>query len=134
MIITIHKLFLTHAHSYRQIHYRHYTHIMNIHMHTYVWTYTYIVTLHTDRHMEYTVDNQPNLAKGFIPKFVSKNKFGSVLSTSKILTYSYMTLDTENFHCDNCNKRQCDYCGDIAVEYFPGSSNISTIGENCTSI
>ena len=26
--------------------------------------------------------------------------------------------DTENVPCDNCNKRQCDYCGDIAVEYL----------------
>ena len=24
--------------------------------------------------------------------------------------------DIENFHCDNCNKRQCDYCGNIALE------------------
>ena len=24
--------------------------------------------------------------------------------------------DTENVHCDYCNKWQCDYCGDIAVE------------------
>ena len=26
--------------------------------------------------------------------------------------------DTENVPCDNCNKRQCDYCGDIAVEHL----------------
>ena len=26
--------------------------------------------------------------------------------------------DTENVPCDNCNKRQCDYCSDIAVEYL----------------
>ena len=26
--------------------------------------------------------------------------------------------DTENVPYDNCNKRQCDYCGDIAVEYY----------------
>ena len=24
--------------------------------------------------------------------------------------------NAENLHCDNCNKRQCDYCGDIALE------------------
>ena len=26
--------------------------------------------------------------------------------------------DTENVPCDNCNKKQCDYCGDIAVEHL----------------
>ena len=26
--------------------------------------------------------------------------------------------DTENVPCDNCNKRQCNYCGNIAVEYL----------------
>ena len=26
--------------------------------------------------------------------------------------------DTENVPCDNCNKKQCDYCNDIAVEYL----------------
>ena len=26
--------------------------------------------------------------------------------------------DTENVPCDNCNKRQWDYCGDITVEYL----------------
>ena len=25
---------------------------------------------------------------------------------------------TENVPCDNCTKSQCDYCGDIAVEYL----------------
>ena len=26
--------------------------------------------------------------------------------------------NTENVPCDNCNKRQCDYCSNIAVEYL----------------
>ena len=25
--------------------------------------------------------------------------------------------DTENVHCDYCNKRWCDYCGNIAIKY-----------------
>ena len=34
--------------------------------------------------------------------------------------------DTENVPCDNCNKRQCNYCGNIAVEYLLQYGNICT--------
>ena len=42
------------------------------------------------------------------------------------LTYSDFSIqifcnvglgDTENVPCDNCNKRQCDYCSNIAVKW-----------------
>ena len=54
---------------------------------------------------------------------------GHTLSTAKIFSLNITILgyygywygvglgDTGNVPCDNCNKRQCDYCGDIAVEY-----------------
>ena len=47
--------------------------------------------------------------------------------------------DTENVPCDNCNKRQCDYCGDRIFTTIKNmaSSNICTISkdyENCYSL
>ena len=61
-------------------------------------------------------DDKPGMeGAGLQPILLSNSK--EVMS-NQLVTVRVGLGDTENVPCDNCNKRQCNYCGDIAVEYL----------------